>query len=441
MQEIFKLILFLKFCYTIKIMSNNSSENTQPVVPGKIGKSSVFSQWGGKFAFFFTYLHTSHDLTTGLLAALLPFIREDLHLDYLQAGLLVTAFSLTAGLSQLLGGWLSDRISKRNAITIGLCGVGLSCIVISFAPSYYYLLGALILLGVFSGFYHPSSISALTNHFPASQRGKVVNLHMLGGGLGFAVGPLIGAVIAATLNWHFAYAILGIPAIIAGILVRTRLKLTEAKAPRGTPAAQAIGPKIGVWQVFKPAILLVILSVFMQLIAGPLMSFFSLYLVDVHHLSATAGSMWVTVIRFGGLAGNIIGGWLTDKWGRRNMIFLVLIAVGPIVFLMTKLPFGVGLMIVLILFGWLMTMRETTTQTILMDNAPPRLRATIIGIYFSFGQQGSSIIQPIAGNFMDTIGIVDVFSFMAYLSIGLSIIAIILAFRKTPFSQVQSNTV
>ena len=421
-------------------MSNDSQENTQAVSSGKYGKPNVFSQWGGKFAFFFTYLHTSHDLTTGLLAALLPFIRSDLRLDYLQAGLLVTAFSLAAGLSQLLGGWLSDRISKRNAITIGLCGVGLSCIIISFAPSYYFLLAALIILGVFSGFYHPSSISALTTHFPASQRGKVVNLHMLGGGFGFAVGPLIGAVIASTMNWHFAYLILGIPAIIAGVIVFTRLKLTEVKPSKGTSAAQATGPKIGVWQVFKPALLLIIVSVCMQLISGPVLSFMSLYLVDVHHLSDAAGSMWVTIIRFGGLAGNIVGGWLTDKWGRRNMMFLILIAFGPIVFLLTKLPFGIALIVVFILFGWLMTMRETTTQTILMDNSPPQLRATIVGIYFSFGQQGTSIIQPVAGNFMDTIGIVDVFSFMAFISIGFSIIALILAFRKSRFSQVQSNS-
>lgn len=417
-------------------MSNNFKQPPS----AKFEKPNLFVQWGGGFAFFFTYLHMSHDLTTGLLAALLPFIREDLHIDYLQAGFLVTAFALTAGLSQLLGGWLSDRISKRNAITIGLVGVGLSCIVISFAPSYYFLLGGLMILGICSGFYHPSSISAVTSHFPASQRGKVINLHMLGGGVGFAVGPLIGAVIAAQLNWHFAYAILGIPAIVAGALVFSRLRLTEAKSPRDNSSQQAKGPRISIWQVFKPALILILISVFMQLISGPLMSFMSLYLVDVHHLSAAAGSMWVTIIRFGGLAGNIVGGWLTDKWGRRAMIYLVLIAFGPVAFLITKLPFGAGLVIIFILFGWLMTMRETTTQTILMDNSPPQLRATIVGIYFSFGQQGSSIIQPIAGNFMNTIGIVDVFSFMAFLAIGLSVLALILTFKKTPISQVRENT-
>ena len=421
-------------------MSINPDGSSPAISSGKNSRPGLIRQWGGGFAFFFTYLHTSHDLTTGLLAALLPFIREDLHLDYLQAGLLVTAFSLTAGLSQLLGGWLSDRISKRNAITIGLCGVGLSCIVISFANSYYTLLATLIILGVFSGFYHPSGISALTSHFPTSQRGKVINLHMMGGGIGFAVGPLIGAVIAAQLNWHFAYAILGVPAIVAGVLVLTRLKLKEVTPSRSSPSSQTNGPRVGIWNVFKPALLLILISVFMQLISGPLMSFMSLYLVDVQHLSAAAGSMWVTIIRFGGLAGNIVGGWLTDRWGRRNMIFLVLVAFGPVAFLMTKLPFGAGLVVVFILFGWLMAMRETTTQTILMDNSPPGLRATIVGIYFSFGQQGSSIIQPVAGNFMDTIGIVAVFGFMAFLSIGFSVLALILAFKKTPISQVQSNT-
>jgi predicted MFS family arabinose efflux permease len=140
--------------------------------------------------------------------------------------------------------------------------------------------------------------------------------------------------------------------------------------------------------------------------------------------------MWVTIIRFGGLAGNVIGGWLVDKWGRRNTIYLILIMFGPVVLLLTKLPFGFALGFVFIIFGWLMAMRETTIQTLLMDNSPPQLRATIIGIYFSFGQQGSSIIQPIAGDLMDAWGISNVFSTLGFISIGLSAIAVIFIFKN-----------
>jgi MFS transporter, FSR family, fosmidomycin resistance protein len=413
-------------------MPNNSKQNAASGTSGKAGKIRLIDQWGGKFAFFFTYMHLSHDLTTGLLPALLPFIRQDLGLDYLKSGFLVSAFSLTAGLSQLFGGWVSDRISKVTAISIGLCGVGLSAVAVSFAPSYSVLLVLLIALGVFSGFYHPSAISALSSHFETSRRGRAVAFHMVGGGLGFAIGPLFGAIIASKLNWHIAYAVLGLPALLAGVLVFKQLKLAPAESSPNPSSIQAGTRKTkGVWQVFKPVFGIIAISLAMQLVTGPIMSFVSLFLIDVHHLSAAAGSMWVTIIRAGGLAGNLIGGWLTDKWGRRNTIFLILIMFGPVVLLLAKLPFGFALGLVFVLFGWLMAMRETTMQTLLMDNSPPQLRATIIGIYFSFGQQGSSIIQPVAGNFMDAVGISSVFNTIAFISIGLSVLAALLVIRNT----------
>ena len=412
-------------------MENSSKEDSAGGTSGKAGKLRLIDQWGGKFSLFFTYMHLSHDLTTGLLPALLPFIRQDLNLDYLQSGFLVSAFSLTAGLSQLFGGWVSDRISKAKAISIGLGGVGLSAVAISFAPSYYVLVALLIALGVFSGFYHPSAISALSSHFETSKRGRAVAFHMVGGGLGFALGPLFGAIIASKFNWHIAYATLGLPALVAAVLVFKQLKLAPTESRKGTPSVTATGQKTkGIWQVFKPAIGVIAISIAMQLVTGPIMSFVSLFLIDVHHLSAAAGSMWVTIIRAGGLAGNLVGGWLTDKWGRRNTIFLILIMFGPVVLLLAKLPFGLALGVIFILFGWLMAMRETTMQTLLMDSSPPQLRATIIGIYFSFGQQGSSIIQPVAGDLMDAMGINSVFNAIAFISIGLSLLAVILVFRN-----------
>ena len=167
----------------------------------------------------------------------------------------------------------------------------------------------------------------------------------------------------------------------------------------------------------------------MQLVTGPIMSFFSLFLVDVHHLSEEAASMWVTVIRLGSLVGSLFGGWLTDRWGRRNSILLTLALFGPVVFFLVKLPLGAALIILFVLFGWLMSMRETTMQTYLMDSTPAPKRGTVFGIYFGFGQQGTSIIQPFAGSFMDSLGITGVFNIIAYISIGLSAMAIISAVR------------
>ena len=389
----------------------------------------IIEQWGGKSALFFTYTHHSHDLTTGLLAALMPFIRQDLKLDYLQAGFLVSANALASGFAQFLGGWLSDRMGPRKAISLGLAGVGISSAAIIFTHSYAFLVAIFIIMGILAGFYHPSAVSALTNRFEDKKRGRVIALHMLGGGLGFAIGPFLGAIISSRLNWHFAFLFLGIPAIVAAVLAFFQLKLepTAAQLSEVASSEETKQKPVTIWRVFKSAAGIMALSIAMALITGPVMSFIPLFLVDVHHLSESAGSMWVTVIRMAGLAGSLFGGWLADKWGRRNAIFLSLVLFGPVVFLLARLPFGFALVVVFILFGWLLSMRETTMQTYLMVNTPPKIRATVFGIYFGFGQQGSSIIQPIAGNYMDMVGITGVYNVISYITLGFSILALIVA--------------
>jgi FSR family fosmidomycin resistance protein-like MFS transporter len=394
-------------------------------------KTGIIEQWGGKSALFFAFMHFTQDLNVGLLVALLPFIRQDLGLDYLKAGLLISANAITSGLAQLLGGWISDKIGPRKAMTLGLAGVGISGAAVLLAPSFTALMVILIIMGVLSGFYHPSAVSELTNRFEDKRRGRVIALHMLGGSLGFVVGPLLGAIIADGLNWHWAFLFLSIPSIIAAPLAYMQLKSepTTEQLKEITSSKDIKPDSVSIWQVFKSAAVIMALSIAMQLITGPVMSFIPLFLVDVRHLSASASSMWVTVIRLGGLAGSLFGGWLTDKWGRRNAIYLSLIVFGPVVFLLTKLPFGFALAVVFILFGMLLSMRETTMQTYLMVNTPPKIRATVFGIYFGFGQQGSSIIQPIAGGYMDKVGMTGVYDVIAYITMSLSLLSLVMAFE------------
>jgi len=63
-------------------------------------KTGIIEQWGGKTALFFSYTHLSHDITTGLLGALIPFIPQDLGLDYSEAGFWFPAYALASGFAQ-----------------------------------------------------------------------------------------------------------------------------------------------------------------------------------------------------------------------------------------------------------------------------------------------------------------------------------------------------
>ena len=164
----------------------------------------------------------------------------------------------------------------------------------------------------------------------------------------------------------------------------------------------------------------------MHLVAGSTMSFIPLYLVDKHGIAPASAAIWLGLARGGGVIGTLFGGWLFDKWGRRKAILLALGATGPILYLFTKLQFNAMLVVVLFLFGMTMLMRQATVQPFLVDNTHRHLRATVLGIYFGFSMEGVSLLQPVAGYFMDIYGIAGVFDAIAIVSVALSFSALLL---------------
>jgi MFS family permease len=403
----------------------------------------VVSDWGGGTTAFFVYTHSSHDLCHALIAPLLPLIKIGLGLTYLQSGLLLSAFAISSGLSQFVGGWLGDRFSQRSMVTAGLGGVGLATLAAGLSPSYYPLLIAFVTMGLCSGAYHPSATAMLSSRFGAERLGKVMGFHIVGGSLGFAVGPVIGGLIADALGWHFAFIILSFPALIAAPLALSFLGHMKKSISPDVPAnpkpitdgsnVDAINPRIGVFQVLRPIAALFIVAVLTQLIAGSAMAFIPLYLVGKHAISPTLAAISMGILRGGGMVGSLFGGWLSDKWSRRKAILLIMVLTGPILYLLTILPANAFFVLALIIFGMIMIMRQSTFQPYLMDKTPPQLRATVFGIYFGLNQEGMSLVQPVAGHFMDLFGILDVFHFIALMSIGLSLAALVLARPRLSF--------
>ncbi len=400
------------------------------MTPETSEETGLFNRWGGKIALLFNYIHLSHDLAVGLLVALLPFIRQDMGLSYLQSGLLISAYSVTSGISQVFWGLLSDRFSRKTAIALGLAGVGLSAAASGLATSYYPLLAILVVMGLFSGAYHPSATPIITGIFDAKRRGKAIGVHLIGGSIGFGLGPIVGAGIAGMSSWHHAYVLLSLPALAGSALVLTHLRIPETvRRPAGPASASARNTAqsfIGTGRVFRSIAEILFFSVTLQLIFGPVQSFIPLYLVDHYHLSPAAAATWMGIMRSGGIAGGLFGGWLTDKCGRKPAIFFPIVVTGPLLLLLANLDYTPLLGAVMILAGAMSSMRETTMQTFLMESTPPELRSTVFGIYFAFGQEGSSLAQPVAGAFMDIVGIANVYAGIAYISMGLSLLA---AFR------------
>jgi len=297
------------------------------------------------------------------------------------------------------------------------------------------MLVILVIRGIFSGAYHPSATSMLSSYVEVTRRGKAIALHMIGGSMGFALGPILGGLIANMLGWRFAFIILSIPTLVAAPLVLKKLRQQEPVSSRlanqsSTEESVTSQPKqrgISIGQVLRPIAIIAALVVLTQFISSSAMAFMPIYLVDKHTIAPVYAAMLIGLIRGGGIIGSLFGGWLSDRWGRKNAIFAALVATGPILYLITRLPYGGGLIVIFILFGMVALMRQAAVQPFLMDRTPPHFRATILGLYFALSLEGGSILHPVAGYFMDIFGIIEVFHVIALISVALSLVALILA--------------
>jgi MFS transporter, FSR family, fosmidomycin resistance protein len=353
---------------------------------------------------------------------LLPFIAHEFNLSATQTGFIITAFSVTSGLSQLPGGFLADKLGPRKMITLSICGIGASGLFIGLSNNLEIMLIFLIFLGVFGGGYHPSVPPLLSASVPPEIRGKAFGFHIIGGNTAYFLAPLIGAGIAAIWGWRAAFFSLSIPALIFGIIFyiligKIIIKITQSQ----THLDNASLPK---HPESKPGqmILFILLTAVTSSLSASAASFLPFFSQDRFALSASAAAVYVAVMNSSGLWASPLGGHLSDRIGTIPAVLISCLVAGPIIYLVTISPYGVLYVLSIFMWGALFSIRMPATESYIMSTANPKRVSTIFGISYAASQHGTGILAPLLGYLIDHSGYVQAFQIVALLSLVVALI-------------------
>ena len=272
---------------------------------------------GGRAAILSSFMlgHFSHHLCTAALVPLLPMIRETLALDYTQSGLLLSSFSLTFGLATLPMSAAADRLSSRFVLAVGLCATGGACLAFGLSGDFLQSVLVLVFLGVAAATYHAPASAFLSQVFGKAARGRSLGIHVIGGSAGLTVAPIVAVFVANyTGNWRNAFLVLGLPAIVAGVLIWATTAKQEA-----TNKLSRSGPDDGGLNIFAVVRLLgflVVIAAITTLLVSGVNSFLPLYLVDKHGVSNEVAGLMVGVF----YGANLIGSYNLKR--ERNVRFI-----------------------------------------------------------------------------------------------------------------------
>ncbi|WP_035051695.1 MFS transporter [Andreprevotia chitinilytica] len=327
-----------------------------------------------------------------ILMPLSPFLMAEMHVTPATFGILVSAYSLTAGVSSLLATSLADRFDRRHALLACYAGLIVATLACAAASSFYTLLLGRCIAGLFGGVLGSICFAIVGDVVPNERRGQAMSWVMLGFSLSAVFGVPAGLLIASHTNWRWPFGVLAASCALIW-LVGWRL----VPAVRGHLVDQAKRPPVSMFTSYRELLAVpnhwwaCLITACLMLSGFTIIPYISPSLVanvgisphDLMYVYLAGGAVTL-------LTRPWIGG-MTDKHPRAHVLaWLVLASFVPIMLVSLTLPFPLlGQLVISSLFFIFVSGRFIPATALVTSATESRMRGRLMAF--------NSAIQNFAG--------------------------------------------
>ncbi len=360
---------------------------------------------------------------------LLPIIGKELGLTYTQIGLIISLQHLAGAISNLPGGMLVDAVGRKGYLmAISLFWVGFPYLLIAFLPpSYATLLICIALVGIGNNLWHPTAIPALAIRHP-DRKGLVLSVHGMGGNMGEALAPLCIGVLLSYMSWRSALVINVIPGAVMAVLILVFLGAFTAASNRGKPESRAKrGTGAYLRDVFsllhnRGLMLISCSGMFRVAAQSGLLTFLPVYLAYELGYSPWAVGVAMTLLQIMGFIASPIGGHVSDKIGRKKVVVASMAGTALVILGIVFAGKSPLFILIVALLGFFLYATRAVLQAWTLEETPPHLAATGIGLVFSVQGLGSAFAPVMFGYIADQYSLYTAFYFLAGLVVFANIL-------------------
>lgn len=283
------------------------------------------------FALFLGYVANYADRT--LLSVLQEDIKADLNLSDFELGLLAgPVFALFYGVLSLPLARLAERYNRKRIILIGLTLWSGFTALCGLAQNMVQLAIFRMSVGASEAAAPPAMHSLIADYFSRKARGRAMALLAMGIPVGLMLGGLLGGQIAHWFNWRVAFVAIGLPGILLALASTKLLYEAERTSDHGELETERLGFMDCVKSLLANPVyrVLLIAAILTGNAAHAVSAFVASFFIRVHDFDlATVGGVIYMGKGLAGIAGTLIGGYMSDKLDRgRGQDYLLVPALG-----------------------------------------------------------------------------------------------------------------
>jgi FSR family fosmidomycin resistance protein-like MFS transporter len=342
--------------------------------------------------------HLFTDLNQGAMPAMLPFFVAEYHLTYQQAAGLVFAATVASSVVQPLFGNYADRTPARWLMPVGVLVAGLGMALTGAAGNYWLMAGVLMLSSLGVAAFHPEAARTM-NAAAGERKATGMSVFSMGGSGGFALGPLLAT--ALMLNFGVRGSLLlAIPAVGMALVLFNQLRRLPRLAAARPHLAEtgAAGPR-DAWAPFSRLIAAVI---FRSIIFFGFNTFLSLYWINYLGQSPATGGAVLALWLLSALAGALIGGRLSDRYGARQVGLATSLVIVPLLVGFVSIPHPVLAAGVVAAIGTLLAMPSSGLMVLGQELLPNHIgvaSGVTIGLSVSVGGATAPLLGWLADHY------------------------------------------
>jgi ACDE family multidrug resistance protein len=179
-------------------------------------------------------------LGNSMLVPILPQMQRELGISDFQSSLVITLFSVTAGIFIPVVGYLSDRFGRKAIIIPSLIVYGSAGVLAGFGAvwgSYSVVIWARALQGLGAAGTAPIAMALVGDLYSGATESKALGLTEASNGFGKVVSPILGAALALIV-WYASFFAFPIFCILSLIAVMFLIKEPKEKSSKPQPLGE-----------------------------------------------------------------------------------------------------------------------------------------------------------------------------------------------------------